>query len=414
MLENELTTLALEHIRRRLGDAGPPDARLVHCEARRRWDADLLRTTSQHKLHVLARAADIIVYFDRPGRVTGWRDDGRTGAAMPAMIDRDALLTALTDELGLTGAPRLGRVEPKQLPPLGWTHQAVLLLAPTPTPAQTLTAWLDPNTLKVIQTLRQAGAPDAHDDGAKPQAAARIVHDLLARRLQRAKISTSRPEWFFQVEPAGLEPFDGGAQVRVRTWRHWSDASVTYQADDGELLADVIDRFAAPPADADGDRDALIQAALMVGVPADAELAAFDHTPFAQEHRVTQIQWLRRHDNLRVDGDFLEMAFHPHSARLVSLDRKWRTLRINPRPANIDSPQAVAAVRRQRAALMIPPDLTVAGSEKALIEYKTNRDRPGPTEDRVAWIVTLTGPTGWAHVHVDADTGEVLAVLRSA
>ena len=55
--------------------------------------------------------------------------------------------------MGLPPETRLGKLEPAELPPVGWTHQAVLLLAAVPRGDQILRVWASPETLKVIQCL---------------------------------------------------------------------------------------------------------------------------------------------------------------------------------------------------------------------------------------------------------------------
>ena len=43
--------------------AEPADRRIVHCEAEQHWSPEFLRTLSEHELNVLARSADIVVFF---------------------------------------------------------------------------------------------------------------------------------------------------------------------------------------------------------------------------------------------------------------------------------------------------------------------------------------------------------------
>ena len=152
MNEKDLENKAIEEIERVAAD-GPPEPRVVHCEAETEWYPDLLCNLSEHRLHVLGRRSDIIVFFDDEGKEIGWRDDGRTGARQPGWIARDVLLGFVVQELDLPKQTRLGKLAPRELPPLGWTHEAVLFLSPTPTPDQVVRVWVNPETHRVIQCL---------------------------------------------------------------------------------------------------------------------------------------------------------------------------------------------------------------------------------------------------------------------
>lgn len=76
--------------------------------------------------------------------------------------------------------------------------------------------------------------------------------------------------------------------------------------------------------------------------------------------------------------------------------------------------EAVRIIEDQREALAIDPDMEVEQAEKMIVEYKKDPDKPGPTEDRVAWVVTYCYAGGFVEVHVDDRRGEVLRVRRSA
>lgn len=45
--------------------------------------------------------------------------------------------------------------------------------------------------------------------------------------------------------------------------------------------------------------------------------------------------------------------------------------------------QAVDLVARERKKLGIDRDLKITSAEKAIVEYKQNRDKPGKIEDRI-------------------------------
>ena len=160
------------------------------------------------------------------------------------------------------------------------------------------------------------------------ETAAKRVLDILAGRLERGGISTSRPDWYFQTEAGDPQEFPGGWQVRVRTWRHWSDAAVHFDADTGEVLHWSVDRLSDPPTNAKlTQEEALRIAAGIIEIPLDAELHRFEHEEFAEGGRhVARIEWKRVHKGLRVDGDYLWVMIHPETHRLVAFGRKWRTM----------------------------------------------------------------------------------------
>jgi len=161
------------------------------------------------------------------------------------------------------------------------------------------------------------------------EAARQRVQRLLAGRLRRGGVSTSRPEWFFQGEADPPQAYPGGWQVRVRTWRHWSDAAVHLDADNGELLYRCVDRLSDPPTSAEMTREEAEQAAAsLVEIPRNARLASFRHEPFAPERKMVRLEWEHVHDGVRVEGDYLRVVIHPETHRLVSVARKWRPVRL--------------------------------------------------------------------------------------
>lgn len=74
--------------------------------------------------------------------------------------------------------------------------------------------------------------------------------------------------------------------------------------------------------------------------------------------------------------------------------------------------QAIQRVEQARPRLDVDPAYGVADAERAIVQYTRNRARPGKIEDRIAWIITLAGATGYALVHVDDRTGDILEVLQ--
>ena len=156
MQQEELKQRATEHLRTRVGGHLPPDSQLVHRDETYEWDQYLLRQVSQHEYNLLTRGADLIMYFNHDGELIGWRDDGRKGSTWPAVIDREAFLDSVIAELDLEKGTRLGQLEPRKLSPLGWTHQGVLFEPGRPHQENVIKVWAEPETLKVIQWLRQS------------------------------------------------------------------------------------------------------------------------------------------------------------------------------------------------------------------------------------------------------------------
>lgn len=153
------------------------------------------------------------------------------------------------------------------------------------------------------------------------------ARQMLAERLKRGGISTSRPEWYFECEPQRPQQYRGGSQVRVHTWRHWSDADVHYDADTGELMHRCVDRLADPPTDAELTKEeALRLAAGLITIPPDAELHSFGHEEFAEGRKAARLDWIHVHQGMRVDGDYLWVVIHPETHRLIAFGRKWRTV----------------------------------------------------------------------------------------
>ena len=158
------------------------------------------------------------------------------------------------------------------------------------------------------------------------QAAADVVAKMLTGRLERAGVFTSRPELCFQCEGDRIGQNAGGAaEVRVKTWRHWSDARVNFDADDGKLLGYSIDRWADPPSEAEMSREDALQAAReAIEIPPDAVLQSFYHVQYAPRRKAARLRWTHVHQGLRVDGDVLWIIVHPETGRVIEYFCKWR------------------------------------------------------------------------------------------
>jgi len=153
MTADELEALAVAKIDSLVKTNGPREPRVQHRSGEETWFPNMLEHFSEHVLHVLELGGDVVVFFDAAGAITGWRDEGRRGAEKPAWIDRDAFLRVVRDELQLPATATLGKLEPAELPPVGWTHEAIIFLKPMPGDRDVLRAWVSPADLRVIQCL---------------------------------------------------------------------------------------------------------------------------------------------------------------------------------------------------------------------------------------------------------------------
>jgi len=155
------------------------------------------------------------------------------------------------------------------------------------------------------------------------------VDEMFKRRLIRSKIATKRPELYFMVEPQRVERLPVGFQVRVKTWRYWSECRATLQADTGEVMGWGIDEYAEPANEVEiTEEAALVFVSGQVEVPADAELKTFHHFDFAARHRVAVLEWDHVHQNMRVDGDSMRVVLHPQTGKIIEYFLKWRAVRL--------------------------------------------------------------------------------------
>jgi len=153
--------------------------------------------------------------------------------------------------------------------------------------------------------------------------------ELLSTRLKQGGISTSRPDFYFQCEAEEPRAYAGGFEVRVHTWRHWSDALVEFDADSGQLMKCSIRSYADPPNDQEMvQEEALEVANRAIEIPAEAVFRAFYHFNFTPNCKLARLEWERFYKGLRVVGDYLWVSIHPATHRIVEYARKWRTLRL--------------------------------------------------------------------------------------
>jgi hypothetical protein len=165
------------------------------------------------------------------------------------------------------------------------------------------------------------------------ESATDYVRRLFERRLKVGRVPTSRPDWYFQIEALDPQPYPGGAQVRVRTWRHWSDALAKLNADTGEAMGFVVERLADPPTRLELTLEealAAVAESQWITLPPDAELERFHHFEYAEHRRMALLEWSRVVDGIAVKGDFLRVVIHPVTHRIVEFGVKWRNLSLRP------------------------------------------------------------------------------------
>jgi hypothetical protein len=159
--------------------------------------------------------------------------------------------------------------------------------------------------------------------------AVELVRKLLARRLARAGISSSNPAALIQCEADKPQPYPGGWQVPVHTWRQWSEARIKLDADSGEFIGYAVDRYADPVTRTELTREqAEALARGVVALPEDAELDHFQHVEWAPSRRLVELEWRHMHRGLRVDGDRILVVLHPDTHRIVEFERYWRVVRL--------------------------------------------------------------------------------------
>jgi hypothetical protein len=156
MNDQDLRARAIDFVEVALQDA-PAGHRTVHMEQEAGYFPDVKRRVSDHKFSVLAPSTDLVVFFDSGGQLLGWRDDGRKGTAVSVPVFPDRLRTAVVAELELDPQAWLGEVKSVVLPPVGWTHEAVVFLKKIPEADDVLRVWVDPIDLRIIQCLKGAG-----------------------------------------------------------------------------------------------------------------------------------------------------------------------------------------------------------------------------------------------------------------
>ncbi len=75
--------------------------------------------------------------------------------------------------------------------------------------------------------------------------------------------------------------------------------------------------------------------------------------------------------------------------------------------------EAIQMVEQNRERIEIDSEMTFESAEKAIVEYKEDPEEPGPTIDRIAWMILFSSSWGFVTVQVDDRTGKILAIQRS-
>jgi len=75
--------------------------------------------------------------------------------------------------------------------------------------------------------------------------------------------------------------------------------------------------------------------------------------------------------------------------------------------------EAVKIIEGRREELDLDADMEFESAEKAIVQYKADRDQPGPAEDRIAWVIRYSSDLGLVELHIDDIRTELLNVRRS-
>ena len=159
MTPDEQKNRAVQIIERALKN-DPPERRIVHRSQESAFFPDVQRNISDHKLAVLTRGGDFIVYFDAQGKIAGWRDEARQGSQTrtPPPASPAPLRDAIVGELELPSSAALGTVRAAALPLAGWTWEAIVFPTPDCQAKDVLKVWVDPEKQRVIQVLTRDAA----------------------------------------------------------------------------------------------------------------------------------------------------------------------------------------------------------------------------------------------------------------
>jgi hypothetical protein len=391
----------VDHLRERLGEAAPAEARFIHGEEEREWSSDLLRDVSEHRLFVLGRGGDFML---------AWRDEGRMGGST-RLAQPNEVLAAVYAEPGLEIAAsslRLQELRLADVPDVGRVQQALFTLVPD----EQVEVWLAQD-LRVMQYVRSCDG-DCAVRGTLADAARvaeQWVSGTFAARLRRGGISTSRNDWYSAVAAEAPDPGPDGMRVRVRTFRHWSDARIAFDGATGEVLSDTVDRLAMPVDGATGlGADAALAAASReLAIPPDAHMEGMQMEERAEGAPTWVARWSHVRDGIMVEGDWIEAEIQPQTGKLVGFQRFWRSAdEVATQPA-IAAERAVRIVQSARGSLHLGRSHGDPATELMILPFRQRPGVPGPVRVRLAWSVVWS----CAHtVYVDAVRGAILHVAR--
>lgn len=153
----DLTPQAVEVVRREVVRDGPEDPRVCPGPSQTRWDSDLLRTVSRHRLTVLARSPDICVFYDSAGGFLGFRDEAARGTHHPVPTSPEGFLGYVRGQLDLGEQARAGRCQSVRLDYAGWCCEGVIFLKDPSAPQDVLTVWINSLNGQIIQCLYRNG-----------------------------------------------------------------------------------------------------------------------------------------------------------------------------------------------------------------------------------------------------------------
>lgn len=414
MDDDTLGQKAIERLQLRLSDAGFADMRIHFADIDDDEDEDTGVTYAQCRMTVLEPTPDIVVFYDPHGGLRGWRDDVRLGGdAMPKPCPAGLFAPKMIEQFGLTEDAREGAVKAVELPPVGWTYEGIMFKKKPPEAGDTLKVWANPETFKVIQWLAAEPQDDAVTDPAAQSAHAEdVVRREFCQRLAPLPL-TLAPENYFATETNPPEVFGHSHQVRVKTWRHWSDATVSFDREGGTFTGDCIDRLAEPATTESLGAEAT-EAAIRsrVTLPDGAVFASYRPDQIGEGHHVDIGIFDRDYGGYPVDGDFIEVALHPETGVIVRYDHQWRHMTAGAGAPRITEDAAVAFVEDNRETLGIDEDLEF---DEADLRWVNARKRKlFRRASTLAWCLTFSADWGYVIAQVDAATGRVVYIKRSA
>jgi hypothetical protein len=154
-----------------------------------------------------------------------------------------------------------------------------------------------------------------------------IVSGILKRRMTLGGYPVVATDPYFMCEPQQPRSYEGGSEVRIRTWRYSSDAYLTFEQASGLPAGWSIPGFARPETGRElTETKAVDIVRKQVEIPPDAVLESFEPIEYSEKTRVSRLRWGRVHLDLPVHGDFITAVIHPETHRIIEYFRRWRSL----------------------------------------------------------------------------------------